>query len=55
MPLFVSPKPSAVIRVMMDFVALEEKISIPEQILPKTPERNGFTVVEWEGSELRKD
>jgi hypothetical protein len=38
-----------VIRVMMDWKAVEEPIDIPEQELV-TPKRNWFTVVEWWGS-----
>ena len=52
MPLTVSPKPDTTIRVMMDFLPLETPINIPEQSLPETPERNGFTVVEWGGSDM---
>jgi hypothetical protein len=46
MPLNITPKPDTVIRVMMDWKAIDEPIDIPEQHLT-TPERNGFTVVEW--------
>ncbi|MBR4634586.1 hypothetical protein IKO50_06700 [bacterium] len=46
MPLNITPKPDTVIRVMMDWKAIDELIDIPEQKLT-TPERNGFTVVEW--------
>ena len=46
MQLKITPKPDTVIRVMMDWKAVEEPIDIPEQKL-FTPERNGFTVVEW--------
>ena len=49
MPLNITPKPDTVIRVMMDWKAIDELIDIPEQKLT-TPERNGFTVVEWWGS-----
>ena len=52
MPLSVSPAPDMVIRVMMDFVPLDKRTNVPEQILPTTPKRSGFTVVEWGGSEL---
>ena len=52
MPLDISPAPDTVIRVIMDFKALDEEIEIKEQIL-KTPIRTGFTVVEWGGSELK--
>ena len=46
MPLNITPAPDTVIRVMMDWKAIDEPINIPEQKLI-TPERNGFTVVEW--------
>ena len=49
MPLNINPTPDTVIRVMMDWKAIDEPIDIPEQQLT-TPERNGFTVVEWWGS-----
>lgn len=49
MPLNITPKPDTVIRVMMDWKAIDEPINIPEQQL-FTPERTGFTVVEWWGS-----
>ncbi len=52
MPLDIYPTPDTVIRVMMDFKALGEKIAIPEQVLPETPKREGFTAVEWGGSLL---
>lgn len=52
MPLEVTPKPDSVIRIMMDWKALDEKIEIKEQELI-TPERKGFTVVEWGGTELK--
>lgn len=46
MQLNITPAPDAVIRVMMDWKAIDEPIDIPEQQL-STPERTGFTVVEW--------
>lgn len=49
MPLNITPTPDTVIRVMMDWKAIEELIDIPEQELV-TPKRNWFTVVEWWGS-----
>ena len=52
MPLEVTPKPDSVIRIMMDWKALDEKIEVSEQKLV-TPEREGFTLVEWGGSELK--
>ena len=52
MPLEIEPKPDTIIRVVMEFKALEEPIQIQEQNL-KTPERTGYTVVEWGGTEIK--
>ena len=52
MPLSVSPKPDTMIRVMMVFKPLEKSVAVHEQKL-STPERKGFTVVEWGGSEIK--
>ena len=49
MPLNITPKPDTVIRVLMDYKPLNEKIDVKEQKLI-TPVRYGFTVVEWGGS-----
>jgi len=49
--LTISPKPDSIIRVFMVFKPLKEKIEIEEQIL-QSNEREGFTVVEWGGTEL---
>ena len=47
-PLTVTPKPDKVIRVFMDYTPLENYMSVaPLKIT--TPERTGFTVVEWGG------
>ena len=48
MPLIVDPKPDTVIRVLMQYKALDEAIDIEEQKIV-TPEREWFTVVEWWG------
>lgn len=51
-------KPDALIRVWMSFkpVGAEEARSLveilPEQELETAPERDGFTVVEWGGTEV---
>ena len=50
--LTVTPTPDTVIRVYMVYKPLDKDIEIPEQILPETPARNGFTVVEWGGTKL---
>lgn len=53
-PLELSPKePRSVIRLMMTAKGLDRFESVPEQVLPETPGRNGFTVVEWGGALLR--
>ncbi len=49
MPLNITPKPDTIIRVMMDWKAIDEPIEIPEQQFT-TPKRNWFTVVERWGS-----
>ena len=51
MPLEVSEKPDTLIRVIMDFKGLDEKIEVREQQLTKT-ERKGFVVVEWGGRKI---
>ena len=38
----------------MTYIPLEEPVEVPEQKL-EAFERNGFTVVEWGGSEIEKD
>ena len=51
MPLNIEPKPDTVIRVMMDFKGLNRPIEIEEQKLEAVV-REGYTVVEWGGSEF---
>lgn len=51
MPLEITPKPDTIIRIVMEFKGMEEPIKIQEQEL-STPIRNGFTVVEWGGTEI---
>ncbi len=53
MPLNITPTPNTVIRVLMEFKPLDNKIEIKEQSLPKTPVREGFTVVEWGGTKIK--
>lgn len=49
-PLDVSPKPDTLIRVLMDFEELQRPVAVqPLQIV--SPQRKGFTVVEWGGIE----
>ncbi len=52
MPLEIDPNPDTLIRVLMDYKVLEEPIEVKEQELI-TPERKGFTVVEWGGSLIK--
>ena len=49
--LSIQPEPDTVIRVFMAYKPVENEQEIPEQTLA-APERSGFTVVEWGGSEL---
>lgn len=48
----ITPTPDTLIRVFMAWYASDAPISIPAQRLD-TPARDGFTVVEWGGSEVR--
>ena len=50
--LTVSPAPDTVIRVFMAWKGAEEFTELPEQELT-APERKGFTVVEWGGTEVK--
>jgi len=47
-PLTITPKPDSVIRILMDYTPLQKPISVQGYEI-KTPERKGFTVVEWGG------
>jgi len=47
-PLEVNPAPDTVIRVFMDYQPLDQPITMREPFI-MTPERKGFTVVEWGG------
>jgi len=47
-PLTVSPKPDTIIRLLMDFRPLQQPIEVKGYDI-RTPERKGFTVVEWGG------
>ena len=48
----ITPAPDSMLRVFMTYVPLEEAVDIEPQEL-STFERNGFTVVEWGGSEIK--
>ncbi len=52
MPLEFSKKPDSLIRILMQFKGLDEKIEVKEQKL-ETPRREGFVAVEWGGTELK--
>lgn len=50
--LHVSPTPDTMIRVFMTYQPLDTPVDIPAQTLT-SPAREGFTVVEWGGTEVR--
>lgn len=52
MLLNIEPKPDTLIRVLMEFKSSTKYVDLPEQTL-LTPERKGFVVVEWGGTELK--
>lgn len=52
MPLEFSVEPDTLIRVLMQYKPLDENIEVKEQELV-TPKRNGFTIVEWGGTEIK--
>ncbi len=47
----ITPEPDNILRVFMAFKGIDKPIEIPEQKLPKLT-REGFTVVEWGGTEI---
>lgn len=47
-PLNITPKPDTIVRILMDFKPLQRPITVKAPTI-KTPERRGFTVVEWGG------
>ena len=51
--LLVSPEPDSVVRILMAYMPLEHAVNIPPQQLI-APERTGFTVVEWGGTEVKR-
>lgn len=52
MPLEITSNPDTIIRILMLTKVIDAPIDIDEQDLGETPTRDGFTVVEWGGSEL---
>ncbi|MBO5285335.1 MAG: hypothetical protein J6B16_00390, partial [Clostridia bacterium] len=49
----ITPKPDSVLRVFMTYYSSDTMVDIGPQTL-KGFTRNGFTVVEWGGSEINK-
>ncbi len=49
-PLTVEPQPDTVIRVFMDYEPLAQPMTVVQPQRLTTPERRGFTVVEWGGA-----
>ena len=52
MSLDINPQPDTLIRIRMEYKPLDKKIEVKEQQLTKQ-ERNGYTVVEWGGTEIK--
>ena len=52
MPLIINPKPDTLIRVLMAYKPLDNKIEVKEQKLIKQT-RKGYTVVEWGGTLIK--
>ncbi len=48
-PLTINPRPDTVVRILMDFTPLDKPIEVLPLSLGRTPERKGFTVIEWGG------
>jgi len=52
MPLLFTPSPDTLIRIMMEWKSLDNSIDVKEQVLTSVI-RNGYTVVEWGGTEIK--
>ena len=52
MPLEFSVEPDTIIRVLMQYKALDSYVEVNEQKL-ETPKRTGFVAVEWGGTEIK--
>lgn len=52
MPLEVSIKPDTMIRVLMEYKPLDERVEVEEQVLKQTT-RSGYTIVEWGGMKAK--
>ncbi len=48
----ITPTPDSMLRIFMTYVPLDNAVDIEPQQL-ETFERNGFTVVEWGGTEIK--
>ena len=48
----INPSPDTLIRVFMTYQSADKYVYLPEQQLT-APDRNGFTVVEWGGTEIK--
>lgn len=48
----INPQPDTLIRVYMAYYGSDKAVNIAEPKKEETPNRNGFTVVEWGGSEV---
>ena len=53
MPLYITPQPDTLIRVMMEYRPANRTEQVTEQKLPPAPERKGFVAVEWGGTRLK--
>ena len=53
LPLEVNPKPDTIIRVIMVFKGLDEKVNIKNEQVIEPLQRNGFTLVEWGGANIK--
>ena len=49
MPLIINPEPDSLIRIVMEFKGLNNKINVKEQILEPVV-RKGYSVIEWGGT-----
>jgi len=53
-PLMIAPTPDTLIRVLMDFRALDAPMKLPPQQLTPAPARKGFVAVEWGGLKYKE-
>lgn len=49
-PMTITPKPKSFIRIFMVYRPVDRNYEITQQTFDKTPEREGFTLVEWGGA-----